>query len=509
MKRKNWIALLVMAMSLTFMGAFAACGDASSSGDDTGSNSVSNTGGEVTHTHSLTKVNEQSATCTQDGVQEHYTCDGCEKIFADAAGQTETTLDALKIAAKHVYVEQTGTEATYFEEGVKTHYTCENCEDKFLKDGDTYTAVSDDALVIAKQTIADETTAAEVDTNSSDLINTIVADKVKQFDQAQPTYVKINGADGQETQAIYFSRTTAWDVAADADNNCGFVEFRIPVNANCGGISLAYKMLDNNNEVCESVSEEDKAYGMKSYIEYKMNGKYVNVSKEIVVNNCFIADGDWHTFELDCNQKNVEYIIIKIYHFEGELAVTNMQTLQAKHIHELVEVPEQAETCTQDGNTTYYTCDCGKFFADAAATEEIAENSWVLPAHHTMSQTLEYDEENHFYACQKCDYKDATAHTMNKVDDGMDRIGVERTACDCGYLLETAIENPTLDFTTNIYGANVFSVEANAAFSDRTVATADTLKYILYHDNNVVQALHKISLPRMDFARLNAVTITV
>lgn len=37
------------------------------------------------HTHELTKVAEIPATCTKDGLREHYTCSGCPELFADAA----------------------------------------------------------------------------------------------------------------------------------------------------------------------------------------------------------------------------------------------------------------------------------------------------------------------------------------------------------------------------------------------------------------------------------------
>lgn len=51
-------------------------------------------GGE---THKLTKVNEQAATCTEDGHSAYYTCSHCDKLFADAEAKTETTLETVRI----------------------------------------------------------------------------------------------------------------------------------------------------------------------------------------------------------------------------------------------------------------------------------------------------------------------------------------------------------------------------------------------------------------------------
>ena len=501
MKNKSLIALLALALTCITVGS-GCLGEnsTSSSVSETSSVSQTETGNSSEETSSENSETKDSSYESSEEESSSETTSSSESSGSDENSEQVHT---------HAYTFVEGEEANYFETGLKEHYICDGCEEKFLKEGDDYVAVTDEALVIAQTTIADETTSATVDASSSDLINTVVADKVKQFDQTQPTYVKINDVNGQETQAIYFSRIAAWDAATDATNNYGFVEFRIPVNGNCGGVSFAYKLLDKNNETCESVSQEDKAYGMKSYIEYKMNGEYVNVSKDAIGTICFMADGEWNVFELECTQKNVEYIIVKIYHFEGEMVITNMQTLAPKHIHETTEVAEQVETCTQDGNTAYYTCECGKFFADADATEEIAENSWVLPAHHTMSETLEYNGEYHFFSCEKCDYENQVPHTMQTVEDGLDCIGVDRTACECGYAVETAVEDPTIDFTANAYGANVFSLEAETAYADRTIATASTLKYLLYHDNGVVQALHKISLPRIDFTKYGEVKLDV
>lgn len=50
------------------------------------------------------------------------------------------------------------------------------------------------------------------------------------------------------------------------------------------------------------------------------------------------------------------------------------------HVHKLVKADAVEATCTKPGNTLYYKCECGKYFSDAAATKEIKESSWVLPA---------------------------------------------------------------------------------------------------------------------------------
>ena len=61
---------------------------------DYGSDNVCDTCGyykTVPHTHNLTLVAAKAATCTTAGNSAYYTCDGCDKWFADAAGSVEIT----------------------------------------------------------------------------------------------------------------------------------------------------------------------------------------------------------------------------------------------------------------------------------------------------------------------------------------------------------------------------------------------------------------------------------
>ena len=46
------------------------------------------------HKHNLTRVEEVPATCTEEGTAQHYKCDGCPYLFADAEGKTKLTVSA-------------------------------------------------------------------------------------------------------------------------------------------------------------------------------------------------------------------------------------------------------------------------------------------------------------------------------------------------------------------------------------------------------------------------------
>lgn len=91
---------------------------------------------QFTIVHDLTEVGATAPDCTTDGIVKHYTCAGCDKIFADAEGKTElqskvdpaTGHDLDKVAAKA---------ATVDAEGNIEHYACGECGKLFNDDKGT------------------------------------------------------------------------------------------------------------------------------------------------------------------------------------------------------------------------------------------------------------------------------------------------------------------------------------------------------------------------------------
>ena len=73
--------------------------------------------------HTLTAVAEVPATCEETGVKAHWVCSVCGKLFSDAEGKNETTLEALTIGAPgHDYGEAAWTWTGY--ESAKATFTC-------------------------------------------------------------------------------------------------------------------------------------------------------------------------------------------------------------------------------------------------------------------------------------------------------------------------------------------------------------------------------------------------
>ena len=72
------------------------------------------------------------------------------------------------------------------------------------------------------------------------------------------------------------------------------------------------------------------------------------------------------------------------------------------HTHHLTLVPAKAATCTNPGNSAYYTCDgCDKWFEDATGSVEITDKTSVkIPAPgHTAGTEWKSDDTNHWHEC--------------------------------------------------------------------------------------------------------------
>ena len=71
------------------------------------------------------------------------------------------------------------------------------------------------------------------------------------------------------------------------------------------------------------------------------------------------------------------------------------------HTHNLTLVPAKAPTCTEKGNTAYYTCDgCDKWFEDATGASEITDKtSVILAATGHSASDWKSDNTDHWKAC--------------------------------------------------------------------------------------------------------------
>ena len=83
------------------------------------------------------------------------------------------------------------------------------------------------------------------------------------------------------------------------------------------------------------------------------------------------------------------------------------------HVHtlHLTKVDANVQSCIEEGNIEYYTCDCGKWFADNTATTEIADKTGVVIGKDEHVYTiLNHNENYHWYECTCGDKSGIEAH---------------------------------------------------------------------------------------------------
>ena len=111
----------------------------------------------IDHMHSISLVPATPKTCTTDGNKEHFKCNVCGDLFADAGGVNSLTEDQVKSPAGHDYTQMVGlVSPTCSSKGMKAHFRCHNC-DKYFELG-SYAEVSAESLEIAIDPNAHNTT---------------------------------------------------------------------------------------------------------------------------------------------------------------------------------------------------------------------------------------------------------------------------------------------------------------------------------------------------------------
>ena len=83
--------------------------------------------------------------------------------------------------------------------------------------------------------------------------------------------------------------------------------------------------------------------------------------------------------------------------------------------HTLTAVPAKDATCTENGNTAYWTCSaCEKWFSDENGTTEITDKDSVVKkaTGHIPSAAWSYDGDHHWHVCTTCNaVLDKAAHS--------------------------------------------------------------------------------------------------
>ena len=102
---------------------------------------------KVTCEHNLTKTEAVAATCETNGNIAYWTCSQCGKLFNDAEGKNEITLEATVVKARHTLTKVEAKAATQTEPGNIEYWTCSVCG-KLFSDAEGKNEITQEATVI-------------------------------------------------------------------------------------------------------------------------------------------------------------------------------------------------------------------------------------------------------------------------------------------------------------------------------------------------------------------------
>lgn len=149
---------------------------------------------------------------------------------------------------------------------------------------------------------------------------------------------------------------------------------------------------------------------------------------------------------------------------------------QSTHTHYGVLVNAKQATCTEPGNIAYYVCSCGKWFSDAACSNEIVnhDNVKLAPIDHDYKTAWSSDATYHWYECARCGAKkEQISHVWNAENATADH---DKHCLVCGYVAKAKISHvhtgklvPAAEATVTAAGNKAYYVcECGKWFEDQT-----------------------------------------
>ena len=373
--------------------------------------------------HSLTKVEAVAATCTEGGNNEYYTCSVCKKVFK-ADKTTETTVaDETLAALGHKLTKTDAKAATCTEPGNSEYYTCGNCG-KFFSDADGKNEIAKDSWVT--DALDHDFTGAWVNTDAAghyhkcsrcDATDTVV----KHTFNGKPCneedkctvcgYVKAAGVHAWGTAEYKWSDDYKSCTATVKCTNCEAVETDVafigisttPATCTVDGKTVYTATFSSNLFTTQTkevtIEKLGHTYGAPVW-SWSEDGKTATATFTCTREGC-TAETTGHAQTVTatvsgkqnvaptCTDKGTTTYTAKVTFETKDYADTkDVQDIKALG-HTLTKTAAKAATCTEPGNSEYYTCaTCGKFFSDKDGKNEIVKDSWVIKAlGHDLTET--------------------------------------------------------------------------------------------------------------------------
>lgn len=170
---------------------------------------------------------------------------------------------------------------------------------------------------------------------------------------------------------------------------------------------------------------------------------------------------------------------------------TNYEHVHANH---LTKVEAKEATCTAEGNTEYYVCECGKWFSDKLATTETSEAAVRIEKKaHEYKTEYAKDSENHWKECKNCG---AQTEKEKHISGGEATEENAETCTVCGYVIHEKLQKESNDSSMQWQTLNKAKLVTEKAFADYKAGKESNKSDIA---NVVAQALKENNLSNVAY----------
>lgn len=334
---------------------------------------VKKTGEKEEHVHKLTETKAKEATCIEDGTKGYWTCEDCGKVFADADGIEETTIEARVIPSLgHDFREMEWIEAkepTCTEAGNWSYWYCPLCKGAYDLMETTFVPVTMDMIIREPSGHDWETVVLQVATDTEDGMQAEICSRCKEEKEGSRKPIPMTG-----------HKMGEWSVTAEA--------------------------------TCTEAGEKSRSC-INEYCVYCKDGTRYTETEELPALGHDMTETEGYATTctepgLDpywtCSRCGKSYADAA-----GSTEITVENQVTAALGHDMTKTEEVAPTCTEEGHNAYWTCNrCGKVFAEEAGnTETTAEDQILLAVGHqwqekVLEEPTEDREGTTANVCENC-----------------------------------------------------------------------------------------------------------
>ena len=318
----------------------------------------------IDHMHSITLVPATPKTCTTDGNIEHFKCNVCGDLFADAGGVNSLTEEDIKIPAGHEYGDLVPKqEPTCKETGMQAYYKCSVCNEYFDE--------SKTEKTVTELTISIDPNAHDFGAWIAEVPATCVATGTKghkdcnrcnrHYDESgnEITDLTIQKNDNHDWNAWVsngdgtHTRTCKRDGGHKENGTCSGGAATCTTKAVCDVCRTEYGETAPHNTTQYGGKDSSGHWDTCSTCDNKLNFEAHTPDREN-------AD---ETNPVKCTK--CDFVIAPVL----------------GHIHNTTFVDEVGATCMKEGSKSYYKCSgCEVKFEDKEATKPITDESTLVIA---------------------------------------------------------------------------------------------------------------------------------